>query len=592
MDAASRAKRQAIELRGIGVSAGVVTGGVFRWNTEVELVAECDLDVSEVDGELRRFEEALDRTREQIHAIQQQVTDVIGVEGSQIFDAHILVVDDPVLTEEVRDRVRRELQNVECILNRVADRYVQAMEAVDDDYLRDRAGDIRDVTRRILRNLSGDAGQAPVHNASSSIVVAPDLLPSETASLHLQSFLGIVTDLGSRTSHAAIMAQAMEIPAVVGLHDVTSQVRPDDQLLIDGSQGIVIINPTPEQVEALLSRERQRREHQARLTDLRDKPAETRDAYSIQLSANIEQASEVDGLLKHGAQGVGLFRSEYLFLAADTLPDEELQTQTYSAIAERLDPDPFVIRTLDLGGDKLAKMINTQAEINPFMGWRAIRFCLDHPVLFKTQLRAILRASVHRNVRIMYPMVSNAHEVVRTNRLLEETKNELAAEGIPFNPDIEVGVMIEVPSAALTAELLVPHVRFFSLGTNDLVQYTLAVDRVNERVAHLYEPTHPAILKLIKMSIDIGHRNGIWISVCGEMAGNPMLALLLLGLGVDELSVSPPAVPLVKHVIRNVRYGDVESLAEAALRSECGDEVLTLCRDLVARTAPEVLDLL
>jgi phosphotransferase system enzyme I (PtsI) len=310
------------------------------------------------------------------------------------------------------------------------------------------------------------------------------------------------------------------------------------------------------------------------------------------LSANIVQASDVDGLFKHGAQGVGLFRTEYLYLATDVLPDEDSQAETYAAIAARLDPHPFVIRTLDLGGDKLARLINTQAEVNPFMGWRAIRFCLDHPVLFKTQLRAILRASTHRNVRIMYPMVSNAYEVVRANQMLAEIKDELSAKGIPFNPDIEVGVMIEVPAAALTAELLVPHVRFFSLGTNDLVQYTLAVDRVNERVAHLYEPTHPAVLKLIKLSIDVGHRNGIWITVCGEMAGNPMLALLLLGLGVDELSVSPPAVPLVKHVIRNVRYGDVEALADAALQSVCGDEVLDLCRELVARTAPEVLDLL
>jgi phosphoenolpyruvate-protein phosphotransferase (PTS system enzyme I) len=585
-------ERQGIELRGIGVSAGVVTGGVFRWNTEIELVAEYDLDEADLDAELGRFEQALDATRAQIHAIQQRVTDAIGVEGSQIFDAHILVVDDPVLTEEVRDRVRRERKNVECILNRVADRYVQALEAVDDDYLRDRASDIRDVTRRILRNLAGEDGHPGLQSASAAIVVAPDLLPSETAGLHLQAFIGIVTDLGSRTSHSAIMAQAMEIPAVVGLHDITSQVRPEDRLLIDGAQGIVIINPRPEQVEAFLAREGQRRAHQARLAALRDEPAETLDAYAIQLSANIEQVSDVDVLFKHGAQGVGLFRTEYLYLATDVLPDEDSQADTYAAIAARLDPHPFVIRTLDLGGDKLARLINTQAEVNPFMGWRAIRFCLDHPVLFKTQLRAILRASTHRNVRIMYPMVSNAQEVIRANQMLAEIKDELSAAGIPYNPDIEVGVMIEVPAAALTAELLVPHVRFFSLGTNDLVQYTLAVDRVNERVAHLYEPTHPAILKLIKLSIDVGHRNGIWITVCGEMAGNPMLALLLLGLGVDELSVSPPAVPLVKHVIRNVRYGDVEALAAAAMQSVCGDEVLDLCRELVVRTAPEVLDLL
>lgn len=591
MEEAPSAERQGIELRGIGVSPGVASGTVFPWNTEIDLVGEYDIDDSATEAELQRFDQALDSTREQIHAIQQQVTDSIGVERSRIFDAHILVVDDPALIREVQDRVRSDLKNVDCVLNRVADRYIRALEAVDDDYLRDRASDIRDVTRRILHNLSGGVADESPREEGPSIVVAPDLLPSETAGLHLREIIGIVTDLGSRTSHSAIMAKAMEIPAVVGLHDVTGRVLPGDRLLIDGSRGIVIVNPLPDQVDAFQEREDQRLAHQARLVELRDQPAETRDAYAVQLSANIEQMSDVDGLIRHGAEGVGLFRTEYQYLAAETLPTEDVQAETYTAIAERLDPHPFVIRTLDLGGDKLAKLINTQAEVNPFMGWRAIRFCLDHPTLFKTQLRAILRASRHRNVKIMYPMVSNPREIVQANQMLDEVRAELDKEGIPYNPDIEVGVMIEVPAAALTAELLVPHVRFFSLGTNDLVQYTLAVDRINERVAHLYEPTHPAILKLIQLTIDIGHRNGVWITVCGEMAGNPMLAPLLLGMGVDELSVSPPAVPLVKHVIRNVRYGDVESLAEQALRSESGDEVLALCRDLVSRAAPEVLEL-
>ncbi|MFH0878456.1 MAG: phosphoenolpyruvate--protein phosphotransferase, partial [Lentisphaerota bacterium] len=324
---------------------------------------------------------------------------------------------------------------------------------------------------------------------------------------------------------------------------------------------------------------------------LRDQPAITRDGYHVLLSANIELPSDVDNVIANGAHGVGLFRSEYLYLAQDGLPSEDEQLKAYEEVARRLYPAPVIIRTLDLGGDKFLSHLKTPQELNPFMGWRAIRFCLAQPDIFKTQLRAILRASCVGNVKIMYPMISNVDEVVRANAFLDQSKHELRKKGLPFDEGIEVGIMVEVPSAALTAHLIAPHVSFFSLGTNDLVQYTLAVDRVNERIAYLYEPTHPAIMRLIKQTIDVGHEHDVWTGICGEMAGNPLMAPLLVGLGMDELSVSPTVAPLVKNVIRSIKYSQAEDLAKAALVSESATEVLRLCRKLVEETAPEILEL-
>jgi len=450
---------------------------------------------------------------------------------------------------------------------------------------------VRDVTRRILRNLSGRSGALLAQLDHACILIASDLAPSDTASLNKKKVSGFATDLGSPTSHTAIMARALEIPAVVGLHDVSVRVSPGDQILIDGHKGMVIINPTRERLDRYDRIAEARQVIRAGLAQLREQPAITKDGYHVILSANIELPADVDNVLANGAHGVGLFRTEYLYLAQENLPTEEEQTRAYEEVARRLAPAQVIIRTLDLGGDKFLSHLNLPQELNPFMGWRAIRFCLAQPEIFKTQLRAILRASTIGNVKIMYPMISNVDEVIQANALLDQSKHELRTQGIPFQEDLDVGIMVEVPSAALTAHLLAPHVRFFSLGTNDLVQYTLAVDRVNARIAYLYKPTHPAIMRLIKQTIDVGHEHDVWTGICGEMAGNPLMAPLLVGLGIDELSVSPTVAPLVKDVIRSIRYSQAEDLAKAALASQSPAEVMDLCRQLTGETAPEILEL-
>ena len=584
--------RKRLELQGIGVSPGVATGPVFLLTTEEDRLVERTIADDEVAREIARFEEALIETRRQLHDIQRQVSAAIGQESASIFDAHLLVVDDRSLVEEVIRGLSAQKKNVETVLRVVADRYAQALLRVEDDYLRERAADVRDVTRRILRNLSGASSSGLANLAEPCILVANDLAPSEAATLNREKVLGFVTDLGSPTSHTAIMARALNVPAIVGLHDVSVRVARGDRMLIDGNKGVLILHPTHEDLESYGKVEATRKTIQSGLEQLRDQPAETLDGYHVLLSSNIELPGDIDQVLASGGSGVGLFRTEYLYLSHKTLPSEDEQFAIYDELARRLAPSHAVIRTLDLGGDKFLSQLKMPQELNPFMGWRAIRFCLAQPEIFKTQLRAILRASVHGNVKIMYPMISNLDEVLKANLLLEECMDELRDKRIPFDEDIDVGIMIEVPSAALTAHLLAPHVDFFSLGTNDLVQYTLAVDRVNERIAYLYQPTHPAIIRLIKNTIDVSHQHGIWTGVCGEMAGNPLMVPLLIGLGVDELSVSSSLVPVVKDVVRKLRYSQAEALAETVLARESAHDITEQCRLLVEQVAPEILELM
>ena len=584
-------EKKTIALQGIGVSPGVATGSVFLLTTEDERFVERDITDDEIAREIARFEESLIATRRQLHDIQRQVSEAIGQESASIFDAHLLVVDDRSLVEEVIRGLGHYRKNVETVLRLVADRYAQALLRVEDDYLRERAADVRDVTRRILRNLSGSTTTSLAKLDHPCILVANDLAPSDAAVINKEKVLAFATDLGSPTSHTAIMARALGIPAIVGLHDVSVRVSHGDQILIDGSKGTLLIHPTREDLERYGKVEASRRTIQSGLAQLQREPAETLDGYHVLLSANIELASDVEAVLQNGAQGVGLFRSEYLYLSRKQLPTEDEQAAIYDETARRMAPAHVVIRTLDLGGDKFLSQIKMPQEINPFMGWRAIRFCLAQPEIFKTQLRAILRASRHGNVKIMYPMISNLDEVLKANLLLEECMDELRTRGVPFDEDIDVGIMIEVPSAALTAHLMAPHVDFFSLGTNDLVQYTLAVDRVNERIAYLYQPTHPAIIRLIKNTVDVGHQHGIWTGICGEMAGNPIMVPLLIGLGVDEFSVSASLVPLVKDVIRKLRFSQAEELAQTVLARESAYEITEQCRELVQQIAPEILEL-
>ena len=579
-----------IALKGIGVSPGIVVFNAQLLATTSNQIVTRTIKSEEVPSEIARFEDALIATHEQIKHIQKQVAEVLGDDHASIFDAHILVVDDRTFIEDVIRTVKKDLVNVEPVLLSVANRYADMLSRVEDSYLSERAADIRDVTKRIMANLAGEAVDQMRKISKPCIVVAHDLSPSDTASINKAFVKAFVTDLGSSTSHTAIMAKALRVPAVVGLHNVSAVVQSGDTILIDGAKGLVYVNPTEERLDEYRKRAAEQEQILSELDMLRDKPPETADGYLVPITANIELLDELEAVGARGAKGIGLFRTEFLFLGVEQLPDEEAQYQAYTEAAKSQYPSPVVIRTLDLGADKLPSGFDNEDELNPFLGDRAIRLCLSRPELFKTQLRAILRASVHDNVRIMYPMVSSVQEVIDANGMLRECMDELDDAGIAYNREIVVGTMIEVPSAALVADLIAPHVRFFSLGTNDLIQYTMAVDRGNENVAHLYQPTHMAIVRLIDRVVKVSHEYGLWTCVCGQMASDPILVPLLIGLGVDELSVSPPQTPMIKDVIRKLHYSEAIELARQALNSDSSEHVSQLCRDLIADIAPEVLE--
>jgi len=579
-------------LQGIGVSPGVAIGEVVVFAQEGAAVPERIISEGDMPLEIARFEEALIKTRHQISEIQRKVGAVLGEDHASIFDAHLLVVDDRYFVEEVIRELREKKRNVETVLNDVAGRYIEMLNRVEDDYLRERAADVRDVTRRISNNLAGERMDRMDQLERPCIAVAHDFSPSDTAGMNRNIVMALVADIGSATSHTAIMARALEVPAVVGLHDISTQVGSGETVLVDGGKGLVIFRPTSERLLAYAQKAEDQKLILCELETLKDKPSETRDGYYVPIAANIELPSEIPAIGKYGAKGIGLFRTEFLFLDEDQLPDEEEQMKVYSDAADRCAPDNVVIRTLDLGGDKFSSTVKIAPEMNPFLGWRAIRFCLANPVLFKAQLRAILRAAAGRNISMMYPMVSCLSEVLQANAILEECRQELRREGFPCAEKLPVGVMIEIPSAALTADLIAPHVDFFSIGTNDLIQYTLAVDRVNENVAHLYKPTHISILKLIRQIVLAGHANRIPVAVCGQMAATPELVPLLIGLGVDELSISPPSVPVIKDVIRNLHYSECRALAKEALRADGFSSVEEKCRELLRKTSPEILELI
>jgi phosphoenolpyruvate-protein phosphotransferase (PTS system enzyme I) len=578
--------------RGIPVSPGVCRGKILvLGKPQREAIARRVVSEADVPRELKRFEQALVETRQQILEVQRQVTEGLGAQDGSIFDAHLLVLEDPTLIEEVTRLIEQEHICAEHAFQKVADKYARTLSAIDDDYLRERAADMRDVAARMLDNLLGHSDTFDLRQVTDPcIIISYDLTPSQTAQINKKMVIGFATDIGSRTSHTAIMARSLRIPAVVGLHSASQDVVSGTYALLDGFNGQIVINPTDQTLFEYGQLERKRVPLEAKLKETLDKPAVTLDGTQVVLAANVEQPSDTEAVLASGAEGVGLFRTEYLFINRETLPTEEEQYKAYREVASALKPSPVIIRTLDLGGDKFLSHLQVPQEMNPFLGWRAIRFCLQEREIFQTQLRAILRASVDGNVKMMYPMISGLEELVQANDLVEQYKAELRRDGIAFDANIEIGAMIEIPSAAVAAESLAKRVKFFSLGTNDLIQYSLAVDRLNERIAHLYEPTHPAILRLIKMTTDAATRNGIWTGVCGEMAGDPVLTPLLLGLGVTELSASPGVVPQIKYLIRRLKMSEARELAEFALNCESGPEILARCKKLALQIAPSLFE--
>jgi phosphoenolpyruvate-protein phosphotransferase (PTS system enzyme I) len=578
-------------LRGIPVSAGVCRGKTLVLGKVNPAVPAHAISEAELPNEIQRLEKALIQTRQQILEVQRKVGQAMGAEDAGIFDAHLLVLEDRTLIDEVTRLMSQQKINVEQAFHQVAEKYAATLEAIEDDYLRERASDMRDVTARVLNNLLQRPHEIDLrHLQEPCILVSSDLSPSITATLDKTKVLGFATDIGSKTSHTAIMARSLQIPAIVALHNASRVLETGDYVLLDGFNGNLVVNPTDQTLFEYGQLVRRRVNLQERLREVIDKPAVTLDGVRVRVAANIEQASDTETALAYGAEGVGLFRTEYLFINRDTTPSEEEQYQAYRAVAAALQPNPVVIRTLDLGGDKFLSHLQLPPEMNPFLGWRAIRFCLEEREIFRDQLRAILRASVEGTVKIMYPMISCLDELTKANELLEQCRAELRAENIPCSDNLEIGAMIEIPSAALIAEALAKRVSFFSIGTNDLIQYSLAVDRLNEKIAYLYEPTHPAILHLIKMTVEAAHRRGIRVSVCGEMAGDPFLVPLLVGLGVDELSAGPPSIPQVKFLVRRLRLSEAQELADFGLTCESSSEILERCKALAYRIAPGLFE--
>lgn len=575
--------------QGVGVSPGIARGTVFVYRPDTEIPPVRRISEADAPAEIARFEAALIQTRHQILEMQKRIAESIGAKDASIFDAHLLVVEDRTLIDEVIRMLQRDKISVEHVFHEVAERYAKTLAAIDDPYLRERAVDIHDVTRRVIHNLLGKDGAALSSIHTPHILVAHNLTPSDTAQLDRSLVLAFATDIGSKTSHTAIMARSLNIPAAVGLHDLSDQLATGDHVLLDGYNGLVIVNPSDQTLWEYGELEVKKTEVEQSLTRLRDTESTTVDGRHVILSANIELPGDVEQVRASGAEGVGLYRTEFFYIGKGELPDEESQLTAYRSVAEAVAPHPVIIRTLDLGGDKFMSALNLPEELNPFLGWRAIRFCLARKDIFKTQLRAILRASVVGNVKMMYPMISGLDELRRANAVLEECRQELRDEGQPFDERMEVGAMIEIPSAAITADLLAKEVKFFSIGTNDLIQYSIAVDRLNEHIAHLYEPTHPAIIRLIAMTIEAARANGLWVGVCGEMAGDITLTPLLLGLGVDELSAGAGVVPRVKRAVQALDFAACQQLIEDIRHLDSAAMIQERCEAVARMHYPELL---
>jgi len=573
---------------GIPVSPGIAMAKIVILHTEDFSVTRREITEDDIPREITRFEDALTITRSDIMKLRKKISQDMGHEHSEIFNAHLLILEDRTLIEDVIALIKKDKVIAEFAFTTVLRRYFQAFSQIEDTYLKERISDIRDVGRRVLHQMQGSVRPGLAEIQVPSIVVARDLAPSDTAMMKRDRVLGFVTEIGGPTSHTAIMARSLEIPAVVGLEGITQEIRAGQFVIIDGNHGLLLLDPNEETIEKFKLEQKRFYEYTRELEKLRDLAAQTLDGHRVELSANIELPEELPSVISHGAEGIGLFRTEYIYMNRSGIPNEDEQCEAYRGVAEKMSPKPVIVRTIDLGGDKFASSLEIPQEMNPFLGWRAIRFCLARTDIFKDQLRAILRASVTKNLKIMYPMISNIEELKQANKLLAECKEELRSKRIAFDPNIPVGAMIEIPSAALTSDLLAREADFFSIGTNDLIQYSIAVDRINEKIAYLYEPTHPAILKLIKMTIDNAHAQKKWVGTCGEMCSDPAIALLLLGLGIDEISMSPIVVPMIKKMIRSVRIADVRKLAAHAMTLETAREIREFLQDRLDTLVPNL----
>ncbi|GGH29214.1 phosphoenolpyruvate--protein phosphotransferase [Paenibacillus segetis] len=569
-----------LKIDGIAASPGVAIASAFRLEDPDFTVNR--REVLDPEAELIRLDEALAKSEKELEAIKERTLQELGEKKAEIFESHLLILSDPELLTPVRDKISTEKICAEYALNETAQEFISMFENMKSDYLKERAADMRDVTKRVLIHLLELTYVNPTDIDQEVVVIAEDLTPSDTAQLNRKYVKGFATNIGGRTSHSAIMARSLEIPAVVGTKEVMSQVKSGDLIIVDGLDGTVIINPTPDLVEEYKAKREQHLQKIEEWKKLREVPTISTDGVHVELAANIGTPNDVTGVLENGGEGVGLYRTEFLYMGRTELPSEEVQFNSYKTVLEKMDGKPVVVRTLDIGGDKELSYLEMPKEMNPFLGFRAVRLCLERQDIFRTQLRALLRASVYGNLRIMFPMIATLDEFRQAKALLLEEKEKLVSEGVSVSDTIQLGIMVEIPSTAVLADQFAKEVDFFSIGTNDLIQYTMAADRMNERVSYLYQPYNPSILRLVKMVIDAAHKEGRWVGMCGEMAGDATAIPLLLGLGLDEFSMSATSILPARSQISKLSKGDMENLAAQALQMSTAQEVVQLVRNINA----------
>ena len=581
---------QEITYTGIPASPGIAVGPIHVIARGFSAPEIYEISEADIEYERGRFDDAVAVTKKQLIDLQERLESLSGNADSEIFEAHVMLLEDKTLLHKVSEAIASRQQNAEYAFYAVMQNFLEAMRRIPDSYLRERTADIEDVCQRVLRNFKVDEDVDHETPDDTHILLAYDLSPSDTASMNRRHLLGFAIEQGSVNSHTSILARSFGIPAVVGLGASVIQVTTLTPAVIDGYAGKLVLNPTPETLAGYAALALEKEKQRTELDAMRDEATETLDGHKVTLSANIEFLEELHEVKRSGAKGVGLYRTEFLLLNGSDMPDEVEQTAAYTKVAQEVTPDLVIVRTLDAGGDKLPVEPLTEPEPNPFLGWRGIRVSLSRPAMFREQLRAILRASHHGRIAVMFPLISGLSELLQAREALKRCMDELDAEGVPFDPKLPVGVMIEVPSAAICADLLAPHVDFFSIGTNDLIQYTVAVDRVNPHVANLYRPTHPAVIRLIGKTVEAGAEHGIWTGVCGEMAGDIRLTPLLIGLGVEELSVSPKSVPKVGQVIRSLDFAQCKATAQEALRSSGSAAIMELTLAVARERYPDLLD--
>jgi phosphotransferase system enzyme I (PtsI) len=569
-------------IHGIGASPGIVMGKAFLVDRSKVRLPQKRIDPKQVEDEVERFLKAIQESRNQLAEIKEKILDPEVRRHSFILDVHLMILDDQMLIQDTIDTIRKKKVNAEWALDLTLERLNAAFNVIEDEYLKERRSDLHYVSARVFRNLLGKKHDDITKIKGNVIVVAHDLSPADTLQINLNHVAGFITDIGGKVSHTAILSRSLGIPAVVGLEVATSLINGGDPLIIDGETGEVVVNPTEEVSQSFIERKRQIKFMEREILKFASLPAETRDGVRIRLQANIEMVEEISSIKKYGAEGVGLYRTEILYLNREDLPTEEEHFETYRRLTESIYPAPATIRTLDIGGDKFLSNYQKGNEMNPAMGLRAIRFSLKEIEIFKTQLRGILRASHYGKLRILFPMISGIEELRQAKAVLEEVKKGLAKKKIPFDRGIEIGAMIEIPSASITADILAREVNFFSIGTNDLIQYTLAIDRINEHVSYLYEPLHPAILRIIRGLVQTAHQAGIPVAICGEMAAEPAYALILLGIGLDEFSMNPVSIPKVKKVLRISRFEETRALVEKVFQFSTASEIESYIRSWMA----------